>query len=36
LITSYIGFNIFPLFIGVILMVNIIMVEVLNRKVDKK
>jgi fucose permease len=35
-ITSYIGFNIFPLFIGVILMVNIIMVEVLNKKVDKK
>jgi fucose permease len=29
-ITSYFGFNIFPLFIGVILILNIIMVELLN------
>jgi fucose permease len=34
-ITSYFGFNIFPLFIGSILILNIIMVELLNKKVDK-
>jgi fucose permease len=34
-ITSYFGFNIFPFFIGGILIVNIIMVELLNKIVDK-
>jgi fucose permease len=34
-ITSYFGFNIFPLFIGGILILNIIMVELLNKRVDK-
>jgi fucose permease len=34
-ITSFFGFNIFPLFIGGILIFNIIMVELLNKKVDK-
>ena len=34
-IAAYAGFNIFPLFIGAILIINIIMVEILNRKVDK-
>jgi fucose permease len=34
-ITSYFGFNIFPLFIGGILILNIVMVELLNKKVDK-
>jgi fucose permease len=34
-ITSFFGFNIFPLFIGGILILNIIMVEILNKKVDK-
>jgi len=34
-VTSFFGFNIFPLFIGVILILNIIMVELLNKKVDK-
>jgi len=34
LITSYFGFNIFPFFIGGILVLNIIMVESLNKKVD--
>jgi fucose permease len=33
-ITSYFGFNIFPLFIGGILILNIIMVELLNKRVD--
>ena len=32
----YMSFNIFPVFIGVILIIKIIMVEVLNRKIDKK
>jgi fucose permease len=32
---SSIGINIFPLFIGIILAINIIMVEILNKKVDK-
>jgi fucose permease len=32
----YMSFNIFPIFIGIILIVKIIMVEVLNKKVDKK
>jgi fucose permease len=35
-IASYIGFNTFPFFVGAVLVVNIIMVEVLNRKVDRK
>jgi len=34
-ITSFFGFNIFPLFIGGILLLNIIMVEILNNKIDK-
>jgi len=34
-ITSFFGFNVFPLFLGVILILNIIMVEILNKKVDK-
>jgi len=34
-VTSFFGFNIFPLFIGGILILNIIMVELLNKKVDK-
>ncbi|MDR0322289.1 MAG: MFS transporter [Treponema sp.] len=34
-IASYVGFNIFPFFIGAILIMNIIMVEILNKKVDK-
>jgi fucose permease len=34
-ITSYFSFNIFPLFIGCILILNILMVELLNRRVDK-
>jgi fucose permease len=33
-ITSFLSFRIFPFFIGVILILNIIMVELLNRKVD--
>jgi len=34
-LASYLSFKIFPLFIGIILIVNIIMIEVLNRKVDR-
>jgi len=34
-ITSFLSFNFFPLFLGVILLLNIIMVEILNKKVDK-
>jgi fucose permease len=34
-ITSYFSFNIFPLFIGGILILNIVMVELLNKRVDK-
>jgi hypothetical protein len=34
-LASFIGFNIFPLFLGVILIVNIIMIETVNRKVGK-
>jgi fucose permease len=34
-ITSYSGFNIFPVFTGGILILNIIMVELMNKKVDK-
>jgi fucose permease len=34
-ITSFFGFNIFPWFIGGILILNIIMVELLNKRVDK-
>ncbi|MDR2942601.1 MAG: MFS transporter [Treponema sp.] len=33
--TSYFGFNIFPLFIGGILILNILMVELLNKRVDQ-
>jgi len=32
---TYLGFTFFPLFIGGILILNIIMVELLNRRVDK-
>ncbi|MDR2952678.1 MAG: MFS transporter [Treponema sp.] len=35
-IASYISFVIFPLFIGAILILNITMVEVLNKKIDRK
>jgi len=34
-ITSYLGFIFFPIFIGGILILNIIMVELLNKRVDK-
>jgi fucose permease len=34
-IVSYAGFNIFPFFIGAVLVLNILMVEILNKKVDK-
>jgi len=34
-LTSYFGFNIFPFFIGGILILNILMAEILNKKVDK-
>ena len=34
-IASYTGFNIFPVFIGIILIVKIIMIETLNRKIDR-
>jgi hypothetical protein len=33
--TTYFGFAIFPLFLGGILALNIIMVELLNKKVPK-
>jgi hypothetical protein len=32
-ITSYIGFGVFPIFIGIILVIKIIAVEVLNKKI---
>jgi fucose permease len=35
-IASYFGFQNFTLFIGVILVINVLMVEILNKKVDKK
>ena len=35
-LASYMSFSIFPVFIGIILIIKIIMVEVLNRKIDKK
>jgi fucose permease len=35
-IASSINFNIFPVFIGIVLIIQIIMVEVLNRKIDRK
>ncbi|GMO15843.1 MAG: MFS transporter [Termitinemataceae bacterium] len=34
-LVSYTGFNIFPIFIGIILIIKIIMAELLNRKIDK-
>jgi fucose permease len=34
-ITAFISFKIFPIFIGIILILKIIMVEVLNKKIDK-
>jgi fucose permease len=34
-LASYIGFNIFPIFIGIILIIKIIMLELLNRRIDK-
>jgi fucose permease len=36
LLASHIGFNIFPVLIGIILILKIIMVEILNRKIDNK
>jgi len=35
-IVSYISFNIFPLFIGIVLIIQIIMVEILNRRITRK
>jgi hypothetical protein len=35
-IASYISFDIFPMFIGIILRIKVIMVEILNKKVDSK
>jgi len=35
-LASYMSFNIFPVFLGIILVIKIIMVEVLNRKIDKR
>jgi fucose permease len=35
-LASHIGFNIFPIFIGIVLVIKIIMIETLNRKVDSK
>jgi fucose permease len=35
-LASHIGFNIFPIFIGIILILKIIMIETLNRKIDNK
>jgi len=35
-ITKYFSFFVFPLFIGFILILNIIMVELLNKKIDRK
>lgn len=35
-LASHTGFNIFPIFIGIILILKIIMVEILNRKIDSK
>ena len=32
---SYLSFNIFPVFIGIVLVIKIIMVETLNKKIDK-
>jgi fucose permease len=34
-LASYMSFNIFPIFIGIILVMKIIMIETLNRKIDK-
>ena len=34
-LASYAGFNIFPFFIGAVLAVNVLMVEMLNKKVEK-
>jgi fucose permease len=35
-IAAHTGFSIFPVFIGIILILKIIMIETLNRKIDKK
>jgi fucose permease len=35
-LASYMSFNIFPVFLGIILVIKIIMVEALNKKIDKK
>jgi fucose permease len=35
-IASSIGFTIFPFFVGAVLALNIVMVEILNRKVDRR
>ena len=34
-IASYVGFSIFPIFIGIILIIKFVMAEALNRKIDK-
>ena len=34
-LASFMGFGIFPVFIGIVLIVKIVMVEALNRKIDK-
>jgi MFS family permease len=34
-IASYLDFNIFPFYIGGILLIHILMVELLNRRIDK-
>jgi hypothetical protein len=33
-LASHIGFNIFPVFIGIILIIKMVMVEILNRRID--
>jgi 4-hydroxybenzoate polyprenyltransferase len=35
-LATHINFNIFPIFIGIILIIKIIMVETLNRKIDNQ
>jgi MFS family permease len=34
-LAAYISFNIFPVFIGIVLILKILMVEIVNRKIDK-
>jgi fucose permease len=35
-LASHLGFNIFPIFIGIVLAIKIIMIETLNRNIDSK